>query len=119
MDIRITAALITAAAVVLGLVVQSIIATRTLSQKRRSDDRAAHWDRIEWAIDKTMSAELQPQEVGAQALELLVADRSLNDRDKLVVLFALDTLDDKQAQAQADAEADAAGVATEVARRGD
>ena len=54
-EVQLQAALVTASAVVLGPVLQGLLAARTLQQRRHSDDREARWARVQWAVDHTLS----------------------------------------------------------------
>ena len=92
MEVQLQAALVTATAVVLGLVVQGLLAVRTLQQRRLSDDREARWKRIQWAVDHTLSGDPAAQEVGAAALYRLADEHGLEARDGDVVEAALSEL---------------------------
>ena len=99
MEVQLQAALVTATAVVLGLVVQGLLAVRTLRQRRLSDDREARWARIQWAVDHTLSLDPAAQEVGAAALYRLIDGPELEPSDADVVEAALSELYAKQEDA--------------------
>ena len=96
MEVQLHAALVTASAVVLGLVLQGLLAARTLRQRRLSDDREARWARIRWAVDHTPSDDAASQEVGAAALYRLIEEPELEPRDADVIEAALSELDAEQ-----------------------
>ncbi len=96
MEVQLQAALVTASAVVVGLVVQGLLAVRTLRQRRRSDDRDARWSRIQWAVDHTLTGTAAAQEVGAAALYRLIEEPGLEPSDADVIEAALSELDAKQ-----------------------
>lgn len=95
MSPQVAAAGITAAAVVLGLVVQGLVARSTLRQKEASDRRQAQWQRIQWAVDKTLADDPEALEIGMRALEALALDETVGEVDLQVVGTALDIGDPK------------------------
>lgn len=92
MEVQLQAALVTAGAVVLGLVVQALIAMSTLRQRSRSDDREARWERIAWAVDRTLQDDPASREVGAVALEAILDEPDLDRRDHVVAAQAMSEL---------------------------
>ncbi|MCU1691138.1 MAG: hypothetical protein JWM64_229 [Frankiales bacterium] len=102
---QIASACITASAVVLGLVLQGLVARYTLRQKQAADLRSAHWARIQWAVDKTLSGDAEALEIGMRALETLALDETVEEVDLKVVGTALDIGDPKFRNARAALEA--------------
>ncbi len=102
---QIASACITAGAVLVGLVLQGLVARSTLRQKQGADLRQAHWQRIQWAVDKTLSGDPEALEIGMRALETLALDEAVGDVDLQVVGTALDIGDPKLRNARAALEA--------------
>lgn len=105
MSPQVASALITASAVLAGLGVQAAVARYTLRQKQSADLRTAHWQRIQWAVDKTLSGDVEALEIGMRALETIALDETVGDVDLTVVATALDIGEPKLLNASADAEA--------------
>ena len=96
------AASLTAAAVVLGLLVQSGLAVRAIrasrdaiGQKDASDRVEAQWSRIEWSVHLVLSDNSYGIEIGMDALLAMSNDPTLSDLDLRVVESALDAGDTK------------------------
>ncbi len=92
---QIVSSCITAGAVLVGLVLQGFVARYTLRQKQGADLRQAHWQRIQWAVDKTLSGDPEALDVGMRALETLALDETVQEVDLRVVSAALDIGDPK------------------------
>ncbi|MCW2778422.1 MAG: hypothetical protein JWN17_2147 [Frankiales bacterium] len=107
---QVASACITASAVVLGLVLQALVARYTLRQKQGADLRSAHWQRIQWAVDKTLSGDVEALEIGMRALETIALDETVGDVDLKVVGTALDVGEPKLLNATAQAEAAEGGA---------
>ncbi len=61
----------------------------TLAQKIRNDRRAAWWSRAQWAIDKSLSDDVQTRRVGTDAMQVLAQDRTATKPDLQVLDAAL------------------------------
>ena len=96
------AAAVTAAAVVLGLLAQSVLAVRAIKtsrdaigQKDASDRVEAQWSRIEWSVHLVLGDNTYGIEIGMDALLVMSADPTLSELDLRVVESALDAGDAK------------------------
>ena len=96
------AAAVTAAAVVLGLLVQSGLAVRAITtsrdaigQKDASDRVEAQWSRIEWSVELVLGDNSYGIEIGMDALLVMSVDPTLSNLDLRVVESALDAGDAK------------------------
>ena len=96
------AAGVTAAAVLLGLLTQSVLAVRAIKtsrdaigQKDASDRVEAQWSRIEWSVHLVLSDNSYGIEIGMDALLVMSLDPTLSDLDLRVVESALDAGDAK------------------------
>lgn len=105
MSPQVASSCITAGAVLLGLVLQGLVARFTLRQKQGADLRQAHWQRIQWAVDKTLSGDPEALEIGMRALETLALDETVGEVDLTVVGTALDIGEPKLLDLEAHAEA--------------
>ena len=98
----IAAALITAAAVAIGLVVQVLVARHAVqaqntnadaavTQRYDADRRDAQWKRIEWALDLMLADDRQGRSdtISGAALRRFLQDATLHPDDRLVVGQAL------------------------------
>lgn len=103
-EATIAAALITAAAVAVGLLVQVLVARHAVraqnlnadaavTQRYDADRRDAQWKRIEWALDLMLTDEGQGRSdtISGAALRRFLQDTTLHPDDRLVVGQALET----------------------------
>ncbi len=66
----------------------------TLRQKAANDRRDAWWKRAQWAIDKSFSDVADEQEVGVNAMDVLIQDSGVPRKDLDVLRPALERFTD-------------------------
>ncbi|MDK4273745.1 hypothetical protein [Corynebacterium pseudodiphtheriticum] len=73
-------------------IIAAAIASNTLEQKRRSDDRNHWWQRMEWALDKFVSDDPLEQVMGASTFRALIDQRP--DEDEHFAQTLRETVED-------------------------
>jgi hypothetical protein len=80
------------AAVIAALITGSAVGSigiGTIWQKWRSDRRDAWWKRVQWAIDKSLSADPVEREIGNESMSALNQEHWLSKADRRVLQIAL------------------------------
>ncbi|WP_312980600.1 hypothetical protein [Corynebacterium sp.] len=74
-------------------IVAVVVAVATIRQKRRADNRAAWWARLQWTLDKITSPDEDDQMVGFRLLPV-VTEASLDSPDDKQLAKAIKELGD-------------------------
>lgn len=54
---------------------------KALDARRKADDRAEWWKRVQWALDASLGVELRRQSLGFEMLERLTQEEGIDTRD--------------------------------------
>ena len=60
---------------------QSADNRKAMAERRRADDRAEWWKRVQWALDASLSDQVKRQDLGFKMLDRLTAAGKVDDED--------------------------------------